>query len=102
MILSKHLAVAALAWLGCAVMAEAGPVERACMQSGRDAANRSLCGCIEKAAGLTLRASDERRVAQFFTDPDKAQEVWTSTSKSDDAFWERYKAFAEFARVSCQ
>ena len=78
-----------------------GPIEKACMHSDRKAANSSVCGCIQDAADETLRASDQRRAAKFFTDPQKAQEVKLSKSKSDDEFWERYKAFGAAAQAMC-
>lgn len=82
-------------------MAFAGPIERACLRSDRDAANRALCSCIQDVADQTLRGADQRRAASFFKDPDKAHKVWMSKSKSDDAFWERYKAFGAQAEAYC-
>jgi hypothetical protein len=84
-----------------ATAAAAGPIERACLRSDRDAANRAMCGCIQDVADQTLRGSDQRRAATFFKDPDKAHKVWMSKSKSDDAFWERYKAFGAQAEAYC-
>ena len=78
-----------------------GPIERACMKSDRQAANRQLCGCIQDVADDMLRGSDQRRAATFFKDPDKAQNVWLSKSKSDDEFWKRYKAFGAEAQSVC-
>ena len=79
----------------------AGAIENACNRSDRDAANRALCSCIGQVAGFTLKSADERRVAEFFKDPDKAQKAKMSTSRSDDAFWDRYKAFSETAQAYC-
>lgn len=79
----------------------AGPIESACNRSERKAANRNLCGCIQQVADMTLRGSDQRRAAQFFKDPEKANKVWLSKSKSDDDFWERYKAFGAQAEAYC-
>ena len=81
--------------------AAAGPIERACLRSDRDAANRAICGCIQDVADQTLRGADQRRAASFFKDPDKAHKVWMSKSKSDDAFWERYKVFGAQAEAYC-
>jgi hypothetical protein len=83
------------------VSALAGPVESACNRSERQAANRSLCNCIGQVADFTLRDSDQKRAASFFRDPDRAQDVKMSQRDSDDAFWERYKAFGEMAEVYC-
>ena len=81
-------------------MAEAGPIERACMASDRGG-NRSLCGCIQQAADMTLSGGDQKRAAKFFKDPEAAHATWTSQSKSDDAFWDRYKSFGQTAEVYC-
>lgn len=80
--------------------ADAGPIERACMASDRGG-NRSLCGCIQQAADMTLSGGDQRRAAKFFKDPEAAHATWTSQSKSDDAFWDRYKSFGQTAEAFC-
>ena len=84
-----------------AAIASAGPIERACLSSDRAAANRALCGCIQQAADATLTGSDQRRAAKFFKNPDAAHATWVSQSKSDDAFWERYKSFGTTAEAYC-
>ena len=81
-------------------LAAAGPIERACMASDRGA-SRSLCGCIQQAADMTLSGGDQRRAAKFFKDPEAAHSTWVSQSKSDDAFWERYKSFGQSAEAYC-
>ena len=80
----------------------AGPISSACNASSRSAATPSLCGCIQQVADQTLRSADQRRVATFFRDPDKAQVMRMSQKQSDDAFWERYVAFGQRAESSCQ
>ena len=82
-------------------LAGAGPIERACLRSDRDAANRALCSCIQQVADMTLRNGDQRRAAGFFSDPDRAHEAWMSQRASDDAFWERYKNFGATAEAYC-
>ncbi len=84
-----------------ASMGFAGPIERACMRSDRQAANSAVCACIQQVADMTLRGADQRKAAGLITDPDKAQKVWLSKSASDDAFWERYKAFGAQAEAYC-
>jgi hypothetical protein len=79
--------------------AEAGPIRTACMRT--DKGNRAVCNCIQQVADMTLRGADQRRAARFFSDPDKAHETWMSKRESDDAFWERYKAFGAQAEASC-
>ncbi|MGL6209371.1 MAG: hypothetical protein ACRC14_06030 [Paracoccaceae bacterium] len=82
-------------------MALASPVESACNRSDRQAANRALCNCIGQVADMTLTGGDQRRAAGFFKDPDRAQDAKMSQRDSDDAFWERYKAFGEMAEAYC-
>ena len=78
-----------------------GPIERACLKSDRQAANRATCTCIQQVADMTLRGGDQRRAAKFFNDPERAQEVRFSNRDSDTAFWSRYKSFGETAQAFC-
>ena len=94
-------AVAALVLFGSVQSALAGPVERACLRSGAEAANRGTCACIQKVADQTLRGADQRRAAKLMNDPDLAHEVWISKRESDDEFWEHYKAFGDAAATYC-
>jgi hypothetical protein len=94
-------AIAALAMPLFTSTAFAGQIERACLRSDRDAANRALCSCIQQVADMTLRGGDQRRAAAFFRDPDRAHETWMSKRDSDDAFWERYKNFGATAEAYC-
>ncbi|AWD21271.1 hypothetical protein [Pseudogemmobacter blasticus] len=82
-------------------MASAGPIESACLRSGRDAASRALCGCIQEVADMTLKGNDQRRAAKFFRNPDQAHEVWVSQRPADDEFWDRYKNFGAMAEAYC-
>ena len=95
------LACGAAIFACVAGVAGAGPIESACNRSDRDAANRALCDCIQQVADMTLRSTDQRRVAAFFKDPEKAQDVKMSKRDADDAFWDRYKAFSEQAEAYC-
>ena len=79
----------------------AGPVERACNKSDRDAANASVCACIGQVADITLNGADQRRAAKLFNDPEKANATWISQTANDDAFWDRYKAFGAQAEAYC-
>jgi hypothetical protein len=98
-----HLAALALgATLALpAAPAAAGPIERACLDSGRAAASRALCSCIQGAANVVLNARDQRRAAEFFRDPQRAQAVRMSRSDEDNAFWARYREFGALAEQSC-
>lgn len=98
--MTKSLLLAA-GLIFAATLASAGPIERACLKSDRKAASRPLCGCIQSAANMTLTGSDQRRAVSFFKDPEKAHKVWMSKTASDDAFWDRYKAFGAQAEAMC-
>ena len=80
--------------------AVAGPIQKACMASDRGG-DRTLCSCIQQAADMTLSGSDQKRAVGFFKNPDKAHKTWMSKSRSDDAFWDRYKAFEAQAVAIC-
>ena len=94
------LLAAALIAAGTSV-AGAGPIGTACLSSGRSAANRELCACIDRVADLTLTRSDQRRAAKLFKDPDMAQDVRMSSRDADNDFWARYKNFATAAEGYC-
>ncbi|MEX0279750.1 MAG: hypothetical protein AB3N13_01025 [Arenibacterium sp.] len=79
-----------------------GPIAVACLQAGRKAATRELCGCVQAVANESLSSGDQRRGARFFADPALAHSVWRSSSASDDAFWDRWKAFAASAAKTCK
>ena len=97
----RFVAVAGLAaFLANPLFAE--QIERACLKSERGEGNRSLCGCIQDAANLTLNAKDQRRAAEFFSDPHQAQVIRQSDRRSDEVFWERYKNFGQTAEVFCR
>lgn len=81
--------------------AQAGRIERACLGSGRDAASRPLCDCIQRVADATLKRRDQRMAARFFDDPHRAQVVRQSDRRSHEAFWQRYKRFGELAEGYC-
>jgi hypothetical protein len=82
--------------------AEAGPIEQACIASGRAGGNQSLCGCVQKVADITLNGADQRLAAQFFTNPDKAEAVRMQSSASANAFWQRYTTFGQQAEMACR
>lgn len=102
----KHLVVAAvIATLLAPVVAsavQAGPISRACLGSGRKAANTGLCNCIQSVADAALTRSDQRLAARFFRDPHRAQEIRQSDRASHEAFWLRYKQFGSKAEAACR
>jgi hypothetical protein len=98
MIRSLALALTALT---LASAAHAGPIEKACLNSGRDAADRRICACIQGVADQMLEGSDQRRAAKFFSNPELAAKTMLSDSARDDAFWERWERFGETATIYC-
>lgn len=87
---------------GAVTRFSSGPISRACLSSDRKARNSRLCGCIQTVANQSLSGGDQRKAARFFGNPQRAHDVWMSKSPSDDAFWERYKAFASRSERSCR
>lgn len=80
---------------------QATVIERACNASDRKAANRTMCGCIQDAADMMLSSREQRKAAEFFADPHKAQELRQSDSNYDERFWENYKEFGTVAAKFC-
>ncbi len=78
-----------------------GPIANACEASGRKQADRARCGCVQAVADASLSSSDQRRAVGFFSDPHSAQEMRTSSSSSDEAFWKRWKEFGDRAGQIC-
>jgi hypothetical protein len=97
----KSTMFAVLLTAGFAGSADAGSIQRACLQSDRARGNQALCGCIQQAADLTLSNRDQSRAAKFFSDPHEAQEVRQSDRSDDAEFWLRYKSFGETAEAFC-
>lgn len=100
--LQMRAAAGALVLMGLGGMAHAGPVETACLASARASGNQSLCGCVQKVANITLSGSDQRLVAQFFLNPDKAEQVRMQSTASANAFWGRYTQFGAQAQMACK
>lgn len=96
--MNKILLSVALIFAGSAAFA--GPIDSACLRAGRTA-DRGLCGCIQQVADMTLSRADQRRAADFFKNPQKAQDVRASSRASDNDFWDRYKNFATTAEAYC-
>jgi len=99
--LMTRAALASLLIMAVTLPVQGGVIERACMASGRDSANPGLCGCIQDVADATLRGREQRKVAKFFRNPDRAQDVRQSSRSSDRQLWGRYTAFGAAAESSC-
>jgi hypothetical protein len=78
-----------------------GSVGQACLASGRDAASRVLCACVQGVAAQTLSSADQDRVARFMGNPELAERMRSDDGRAAEAFWERYQAFADAAEASC-
>ena len=92
--------LAALTLAGCGGGAS-GPIGGACIRSDRAAATPALCSCIQRVASRSLSTADQRRAAEFFGNPERAERVRRSDAERDDAFWDRYRAFANRAEAVC-
>jgi hypothetical protein len=79
-----------------------GPILDACMSADRPAASARLCGCVQFVADRTLSGGEQRRAVRFFRDPHEAQVVRQSDRPRDEAFWPRYRAFADQAERICR
>ncbi|WP_197918125.1 hypothetical protein [Thiosulfatihalobacter marinus] len=94
-------AIAALLFPLVAASAEAGVINRACLNSNRDAASRGMCKCLQQVANQNLSRADQRLAASFFKNPHKAQEIRQSDRPAHERFWLRYKEFGVIAAASC-
>ena len=79
-----------------------GPIGDACVKSRRQAASRSMCGCVQAAADLTLSGRDQRRGAKFFTDLKAIQDMQLSDTPANEAFWDRWQNFSDTAESMCR
>jgi len=94
--------IAVLTLSSCGGGRVTGAVGKACMDAGRSDASAQLCSCVQRAANETLNGGDQSRAADFFADPERAEATRMSSSRSDDAFWSRYRDFANAAERMCQ
>lgn len=90
-----------LVFVTAAPLATAGPIDQACLRSDRQAVSLAACGCIQGVADFTLEASDQRKVARFFKDPERAEKARAADDKSAEAFWDRYESFGSQAELYC-
>jgi hypothetical protein len=79
-----------------------GVIDRACRNSDRQASSPKLCSCIQKVANANLNIRERRKVAKWFKDPSKAEQVRMSDRSGDEALWQKYKAFGKRAQSSCK
>lgn len=100
-VLALSLAPLATVSLPVPTAQAASTIERACVKSDRKAASRPLCGCIQDVADMMLSRGDQKRAAEFFKEPHKAQVTRQSSRSSDEKFWLRYKEFGATARTYC-
>ena len=84
-----------------AATAWAGPIEQACLRSDRQAVSLAACSCIQGVADFTLEGRDQRKVAGFFKDPERAEKARAADGRADEAFWDRYESFSTQAELYC-
>lgn len=99
-------AVVALVWAGLwagpwAGPAAAGVIERECLSAPRAGGDRALCACVQRVADATLTPRDQREVARFLRDPDRAEQARRRDDPAAEAFWARFTAFGDAAERSC-
>lgn len=78
-----------------------GEIGQACMAAGRSAANPALCSCVQRAADMKLSAREQARAAEFFEDPQKAQDTRQASNGDRYDFWDRYREFVDTAEALC-
>ncbi len=86
---------------GGVVLFAAGPLNSACMQSGRKLAIRSRCGCIQAVANRELSKAHQKRGIRVFKDPHTLQQARQSDRASDNEFWSAWKAYGNSAATLC-
>ena len=78
-----------------------GPIYDGCLAADRRAASQQLCGCIQAVADADLSPRDQSRAAAFFGNPQLAQDTRQADSPITEAFWQRYRAYADRAEAIC-
>ncbi|MCK0119189.1 MAG: arginine transporter [Yoonia sp.] len=78
-----------------------GKVGKACIDADRSAASNRLCSCVQRVADQSLSGSDQSLAVKFFEEPQLAQDTRQSDNPRSEAFWQRYRAFANSARRQC-
>ncbi|MDE0969336.1 MAG: arginine transporter [Octadecabacter sp.] len=78
-----------------------GGISRSCLSADRSAATPALCECVQSVANSELSRRDRTRVADFFADPENANEMKTSDTTANGSFWKRYRAFTNSAGNRC-
>ena len=76
-------------------------VKNACLSVERKRADLDTCKFIQVAADATLTVSDQKLAASIILNPEKSQEIRSSSRRSMEQFWERYVNFGELAETYC-
>ena len=87
---------------GLVALVTAGPIAKACLESGRSAVTPARCDCIQQVADQSLSGPDQRRGATFFGAPERAQDVRLSDTTLDDEFWARWTDYGKRAEQICR
>lgn len=78
-----------------------GPIKTACTRQRERTVSVEKCGCVQAAADLTLSASEQKRSAEFFADPEKLQKMKLSDTPANERFWDVWAQFADTAEQMC-
>ncbi len=84
-----------------AVLFAQGPLNTACMQSGRKEASSARCGCIQAVADRELSNRHQQLGIKVFQDPHILQEARQSDNANDNSFWASWKAFGQTSATLC-
>lgn len=98
---SRYASSNAASYGAAPVLFASGPIQQACQSDGRKAASRARCGCVQAVANQSLSASDQRRGAKYFKNPQALQDVRQSDNASNERFWKAWKQFGQNAAALC-
>ena len=82
-------------------IADAGEIERACHAATEATSSQDLCTCIQDVAEQRLSAREQKVIAGWLIDPDKAMTIRTSKRRHDVQLWSRYREFGSIAQDLC-
>ncbi|MEO0380151.1 MAG: hypothetical protein AAF252_07750, partial [Pseudomonadota bacterium] len=85
------------------VLFATGPIQQACQADRRKQSSRARCGCVQAVADQSLSASDQRRGAGYFKNPQALQDVRQNqdSNASNRRFWAAWKAYGQAAAAAC-
>jgi hypothetical protein len=78
----------------------AGITEAACLRSERSP-GREVCACAQYVADRMLSRSDQQNAAKIIAEPDKYLEFKYASSRKEQGFLDRYRAWGEASAEYC-